>query len=66
MAPTAYADPPLSCGDIGKGEKEKNYIVTILEEEIGTAGTSNEDFNVFPCIRKTICEKTEKEEGEFW
>lgn len=64
LAPTAYAaEPPLSCSDIGKGEKEKAWIVTILEEEIGS-GASNEDLQVFSCIRKTTCKKSTEGEGE--
>lgn len=67
MAPAAYAaeDPKqlLTCAEIGT-EKEAGFIVSILEEEIGTS-ESTKDLGVFPCIRKTECPiPPEPKEGE--
>lgn len=57
----AQAADSLNCEDLGKPDKTKGFIITILEEKIIAPGTkeqtSNNDTQVFSCFRKTECKK---------
>jgi len=63
FAPTVFAQG-LTCDDLNLPDKQKDYIVTILEEEIAGAtsdqpqGTGEGANQVITCFRETTCTQT--------
>ncbi len=62
-APLAYAASPVNCQQLNDPAATKNYVIAIIEEQIGSAKDAPEGTNVIDCFRETNC-KPEKVPAE--